>query len=213
MKRPLRIILFVALIFPTSICLGQGILNQKGSQIKNLVKQIALLKVYLEALRNGYEIAKTGLKTISDIKKGDFQLHLDYFDGLKKVRPGIKKYYEVLAIIELDGKIKKIAASSKKISNNEPLVRKEEKSYIDKVFSNLLDQSKDNMDELQKLSRSGNYALKDDERLKRIEWILSDMQDKYSFAVSFQQDLKQIMVQRYKEKLDTEKSKQLYNLK
>jgi hypothetical protein len=93
------------------------------------------------------------------------------------------------------------------------LVRKEEKSYIDKVFSNLLDQSKDNMDELQKLSRSGNYALKDDERLKRIEWILSDMQDKYSFAVSFQQDLKQIMVQRYKEKLDTEKSKQLYNLK
>jgi hypothetical protein len=83
MKRPLRIILFVALIFPTSICLGQGILNQKGSQIKNLVKQIALLKVYLEALRNGYEIAKTGLKTISDIKKGDFQLHLDYFDGLK----------------------------------------------------------------------------------------------------------------------------------
>ena len=80
---------------------AQGIFNQKAGQIKNLIKQIALLEVYIGYLEKGYDIAKKGLTTISDIKNGDLHLHLDNFNSLKTVNPRVKKYVKVVDIVTL----------------------------------------------------------------------------------------------------------------
>jgi hypothetical protein len=47
--------------------------RQKKTQIKYLLQQIAANKVYIEYIEKGYNIARKGLQTIHDIKKGDFK--------------------------------------------------------------------------------------------------------------------------------------------
>ena len=49
--------------------------NQKATQRKYLIQQIAALEVYTGYVSDGYSIAKKGLNIIHDIKNGDFNLH------------------------------------------------------------------------------------------------------------------------------------------
>lgn len=49
--------------------------RQKKTQKKYLIQQIAALKVYLGYVQKGYSIAQKGLTTVSNIKKGNFDLH------------------------------------------------------------------------------------------------------------------------------------------
>jgi hypothetical protein len=66
--------------------------RQKKTQLKYLAEQIAALKVYLEYLKKGYDVAQKGLSTIELIKSGSFSLHKDYFNSLKQVSPGSEEF-------------------------------------------------------------------------------------------------------------------------
>jgi len=138
----------VVLIFLTTTllneCHGQGFFNQKGAWIKNQLKQIALWEIYIKDIEKGYEIARQGLNTISDIKNGDFHLHLDHFDALMAVNPDITKYSKAVEILLLQSDIKK-------------LVIKSDDDYINSVFTHLIDGCHEDVDQLNKLLSPGNY--------------------------------------------------------
>ena len=55
--------------------------------------------------------------------------------------------------------------------------------------------------------------MKDDERIKRIDKLYADMQDKQIFVQSFSNSAKQLSLQRLKESYDIEISKKLNGLK
>lgn len=65
--------------------------RQKKTQQTYLVKQLAALKIYAEALKNGYAIVENGLSSISDFSDEEKDLHQIYFDSLKIVNPELKK--------------------------------------------------------------------------------------------------------------------------
>src|SRR5690606_37042983 len=75
--------------------------QQKKTQKKYLIKQVAALQIYLGYVKKGYEIARQGLNLIGDIKDGDFSLHKDYFESLKAVNPAIRNSAKVAEIILL----------------------------------------------------------------------------------------------------------------
>ena len=50
-------------------------------------------------IEKGYKIAQEGLTAIGDIKHGEFNLHLDFFNSLESINPAIKKYTKVADII------------------------------------------------------------------------------------------------------------------
>ena len=65
--------LCIVLLITTILCNAQGLsewFNQKATQKKYLLQQIAALQVYIGYLQKGYSIAKTGLTTIGNIKNG-----------------------------------------------------------------------------------------------------------------------------------------------
>ena len=64
--------------------------QQKQTQIKYLLNQIAANKVYIGYLQKGYSIASKGLSTIGQIKNGEFTLHQDFFNRLLSINPAIK---------------------------------------------------------------------------------------------------------------------------
>jgi hypothetical protein len=183
--------------------------QQKETQKKYLLLQIAALKVYLDYAEKGYAIANRGLQGIRSIKEGDFSLHNEFFNSLRQVNPDIKNWNRVADIIALQLKIvkqtKEVLAAIKESNQLIP----EEMDYCRKVFDNLLTECLKNIDELIRVTASGELEMKDDERIKRIENLYLDMQDKFSFSSSFGEEIKLLSYQRLNEKREIEISRAL----
>ncbi|MBC9909119.1 hypothetical protein [Chitinophaga varians] len=93
----LSILLFT--FFCRQVCIGQTAaewFNQKKTQKKYLIAQIAALQTYIAWLKDGYKIANGGLTTISKIKDGDISVHTLFFNDLKRLNPSLQKNRKLL---------------------------------------------------------------------------------------------------------------------
>src|SRR5882762_9234160 len=153
MKKPILIIsLAIACISYESY--GQTFaewFQQKKTQKKYLVQQIAALHVYLDYLKKGYTIVHNGLNTIGNIKNGNFNLDRDFFSSLKNVNPSIKNIAKVADIIAFQvyisrelGRVYSFCAGNKHFTP-------EELRYIAKVHTNMLLLSDASVSELIKI--------------------------------------------------------------
>lgn len=213
MKRLLILILFAIFSTGTEAQTFAEWFQQSSTQKKYLLQQIAALQVYIGYVQKGYSIAKQGLNTIGDIKKGEFNLHKDYFNSLKTVNPKIKNYSKVADIIALQVSIIKVykeAATQVKQSGS---LNAGEISYINGVFERLLDDCIKTIDALITVTTSGELEMKDDERLKRIDALYSDMQDKYSFVKGFSNEAKQLAASRIIEQNDIQTIRAINGIK
>jgi len=200
MKKLTTNLVFLLFFLSGTKMTAQGFFNQKGAWIKNQLKQIALWGVYIKDIEKGYEIARQGLNTIGDIKNGDFHLHLDHFDAMMEVNPGIKGYSRVVEILLLQSDIKK-------------LVVKSDEGYINSVFTHLMDGCNADVGQLDMFLSPGNYSMTDDERIRSIDNLYLDMKDRYSFAWSLSNDVKILSLQHLKEKNEVKTSRLLNNVK
>ncbi len=184
-----------------------------SGQIKAQIRQILLLKTYISYLEKGYAIAKKGLTTIGDIKNGDLHLHINNFDSYKAVNPTIKKYAKVADVLSLQLHVFRVYKQTTAAINSSQLFNPGEVAYVSDVFSNLLEQCANNIEELTSLTTSGQYEMKDDERMERIDALEKDMQDKYAFAMDFAQGAQVMALQKNKTQHEVVTSRFLTNIK
>lgn len=182
-------------------------LNQKATQKKYLLQQIAALQVYIGYAKKGYNIVSGGVNTIRNIKNGDFNLHRDFFNRLKNVNPAIRRYAKVADIIAYQVKIIKQTKISIQQIRETKQFTEAELDHCKQVFDNLLDECLKTVDELVLVTTSGKLEMKDDERLKRIDRLYADVQDKYSFTCVFSEDMGILAVQRLGEQMEINRSK------
>lgn len=180
--------------------------QQKKTQIKYLLQQIAANKVYIGYLQKGYSIANKGLTTIRSIKNGDFNLHHDFFESLNTVNPKIKNSGKVAAIIAFQIRITKESKQSLERIKAMSQFTRGELAHCTDVFDNLLEDCLKNIDELF-LVIGSELAMRDDERMKRIDKLYTDMQSKYAFCSSFSNEMGVLAVQRMSEQSEINKSK------
>lgn len=183
-----RMIIIIALLFGPRVSPAQvlgELFNQASTQKKYLIEQIAALKVYTEALQKGYEIAKDGLNLIADIKNKDLDLHKDYFTSLKKVKSVIKLDPRTQGIIAQYYRIVTVCDQSKKQVLQTGMLTREEYRYYEEVLDKVESASTYLMQELGTVTTDGDWAMKDDERLQRIENLARSMQDNYTFCKAF----------------------------
>ena len=192
--------------------------QQKKTQIQYLLDQIAANKVSIDYLEKGYEVVRTGLNTIQNIKKGDFNLHRDFFSSLEIVNPKIKTYTRVGDIIAYQVRIVKNISTTIKNLNESGQFNTDELDYSKAIFETLLEECLKNVDELYLVItsdelQSDSYRMSDDERIKRIDQLYTDMQDKYSFCQSFSEECSVLALQRLGEQLEIKFSKKLNGVK
>lgn len=187
--------------------------RQKATQKKYLLQQIAAQKVYSGFLSKGYSIAKNGLNTIKNIKKGDLLQHSNYFNSLVAVNPQIKRYKKVADIIAMQISIVKQSGNTIRSFRNNHHFTTSEINYLRDVFNTLLSNCSKNLDELLNLVTNGNLKMKDDERIKAIDKIYIDMQEKQQFARAFSNNAAGLSIQRSNEENDIIISKKLNGLK
>jgi hypothetical protein len=190
-----------------------GFFNQKKTKLEYIEQQIAAFELYAGDLKKGYAIAQKGLSTINDIKHGDFELHDNYFNSLMKVNSSITGYDKIDDITNTQQQILEVNNAIRKSVPNNEYIQADEKDYINKVMSNLLSKCADNLDQLTKITSNDSLSMKDDERLKRIDDLYIDTQDKYSFAKYFQNSIQALALSRQKETNDVNTSKLLYRIK
>src|SRR5438270_175824 len=100
----MKIIFAIILSISIGVCHAQTFdewFNQKETQKKYLLAQIAALHTYIDYAQKGFSIVNNGLNTIRDIKKGDFNLHNNFLNSLSTVNPTVKKYAKVASIIAM----------------------------------------------------------------------------------------------------------------
>ena len=187
--------------------------QQKKTQKKYLLQQIAALQIYIGYVQKGYQIAKEGLTTIGGFTRGEFNLHADYFNSLKVVNPEIKHYTKVAEIIALQVKIVANHNQTYRRLNSSDAFSDNELAYLSRVFSRLLDDCAKTLDELITIITDGKLEMKDDERMKRIDKLYLDMQDKFTFSQNFSNDAKALAASRLKEKADVQTSRALQGIK
>lgn len=186
--------------------------SQNSTQRKYLLQQIAAFKVYTGYLSKGYSIAKNGLNTIKGFKNGDLTQHTNYFTSLVTVNPKIKRYSRVAEIIAVQISIAKQSTTAIKNFKRNRHFTQTEINYFQTVLNSLLSDCAKNLDELFSLITNGNLQMKDDERIKGIDKLYADMQDKQQFTRSFCNSATGLSIQRSNEANDIIISKKLNGL-
>jgi hypothetical protein len=172
--------------------------------------KLAQLEGTLSSMKKGYETIKGGYTTIKGISEGNFRLHQVFLDGLLQVSPTVKKYYKIPEIIScqlnLAGRYKHAYQRFKLSGNFTP----EELRYFGDVYSGLINQSLTDLDDLITVLTAGKLRMTDDERLKSIDKIHTDMMGKVTFLENFNNDIALRSLQREKEKFARQTVENLY---
>ncbi len=176
------------------------------------VEKLAQFKQILSDMKKGYQIVSTGYNTVKDLSKGNFSLHKTFLDGLMQVSPAVRNYKKVSDIIDyqiiLVKEYKNAYNRFKKDNNFTP----QELDYLGRVYSNLFNQSLNNLDDLATVITANKLRMSDDERLKAIDNIFMDMQDKVQFLRHFNNNTTVLAVQRAKDKNDVNALRNIYGL-
>ena len=179
----------------------QLLLNyEKLNQLKNILRD----------MKKGYNILSKGYTAIKDISQGNFNLHEAFIDGLMAVNPAIKNYKRVIDIISYQKNIVREYKSAYIQFKHNGNFSPDEIEYLGRVYSNLFNQSLQNLDELATVITSSKLSMSDDERLKAIDRIFEDTEDKLQFLRDFNKKASFLAIQRSKEKQDVATMQQLY---
>ena len=182
--------------------------QQKKTQIEYLVDQIAAYDAYLSDMKKGYDLAKKGLETIHQIKEGDFNLHSIFFQSLLLVNPSVRSS-SVIADILL------YASSIQGVGNKIftlPGLNAGELAYARSVCNNLFEKCAQSVKSLIDLVTDNFFQMTDDQRIFRINQILTDMKDRWVFAQSFYKDFLSLSTQRQYENNEINSVNHLFGL-
>ena len=189
-----------------------GNIYAQAKQREALLKQIAALQIYIGYAQKGYSVAKKGLNAIGDFKRGEFNLHSDYFNSLKTVNPKIKKYARIAEIISLQVKIIKSYGTIYGQIQQDDLFHGDEVDYINRVFDRLIENCDDNLEELITIVTEGKLEMKDDERMKRIDVLYQNMLKNHTFCESFSNQVKLMSLSKANDIKEVKTSRALHGL-
>ena len=197
---------YILLFLITAGSIGNS--SAQSKQIKVLLQQVSALRSYINTAKKGYDIAKKGLNTIGDFKRGDFNLHTDYFTSLGLVSPRIREYAKIAEITTLQERIVTSYQHNFREIQLGDAFNPDETDYIQRVFERLVDDGSDILDQLLAVTTDNQLDMKDDQRLQRIDALYENMQDNYTFCESFSSQVKMLVFSRIKEVNDIKTSRQ-----
>lgn len=186
--------------------------TKEASQLILNYEKLQQLENILDNMYKGYKILQKGYNTIKDISEGNFNLHQVFLDGLLAVNPQIKDYYRIPQIIKYQRLLVKEYKASWNVLRNDDHLTAEELQYIEKVYSNLFDQSLKDLDELIMATTASKLRMSDDERLQVIDRVFLNMEDKLSFLRYFNSGAQLLCLQRAKAKSNIQTIQKLHDV-
>ena len=195
-----------------ALCVFNQSMSGQAKQRKELILQIAALQVYIDYAKKGYSAVSKGLNFIGDARKGELNLHGDYFTSLLKINPKIRNYYKTAEIISMQFKIMKLCRKTLADLKTADLFHGSELDYIERSFGRLLQSCSQTLDELLVITADAELELNDDQRLERIDNLHKNMLEDYNFCLSFSSEARLLSVSKTADKKDSKNVEELYGL-
>lgn len=186
--------------------------SQEAVQLVLNYEKLLQLEEILDNMYKGYKILSDGYNAIKNIAEGNFNPHQVFLNGLYAVNPTVKNYARVADIVTYQQLlVRRYKKAYTQFSNNEHLTASEIK-YIEKVYSSLIDESLRNLDELLMVVTASKLRMSDEERLKSIDRIYYDIEDKVIFLTDFNNSTQLLLMQRQAAKSDVNNLGKLYEV-
>ena len=186
--------------------------TQEAKQLLLDVEKLAQLKNILTDLKKGYEIVSNGYTTIEHISEGNYNMHDLFLSRLLKISPVVKNYKRVADIISMQLEIVSEYKNALRQFKASGQLNLDEINYVQRVYSNLFNQSVHNLEALASVVTAGKLRMSDDERLDAIDGIWKQVSDQLTFLRHFNNETKILALQRAKEQHDVSTMNQLYNV-
>lgn len=187
--------------------------SQEAQQLLLDVEKLAQFKQILSDLKKGYQILSGGYEAIKNISQGNFNLHQTFLDGLLQVSPAVQKYERIKDIINYQLRIVKVGKEAYSNFKGDKNFAVDEIDYMGKVYSHLFNESVKNLNDLITVITTGKLRMSDDERLKAIDHIWTEVQDQFAFLHDFNSSTAMLSQARQKEREDVDVTRKLYDIK
>ncbi len=187
------------------VLLGTAVTNQVKAQSEDLtqlildIEKLTQLKGILTDMKTGYDIINGGYNEVKQIASGNFNLHSTFLNVLLIVSPAIANYGRVADIVLKQGYIVTEYQRYYGRFKNSGTFNSDEIAYLGNVYTTLLQQSLQNLSQLTDILMAGKLRMNDDERIKAIDHIYADTDDKLSFLRHFDQQAAIMAAQRQHE--------------
>lgn len=211
MKRIILILIMFSLFWVAPAQKASAQATEATQLLLNLEK-LRQFRQILKRMKEGYEILTGGYNTVINIAKGNFQIHKAFLDGLLAVSPAVRNYKRVADIIDYQIMLVKESRLALNRLRQDGNFNDEELTYIAGIYENLLKPSLRNLDELTAVITAGKMRMTDDERLKTIDRIYDEMENKLTFLRHFTNNTSVLSLQRAKEKSDVKIIQDLYEV-
>jgi hypothetical protein len=201
----------VLLIFTINVRKGYA----QGQELQQLllnIEKLTQLKGILSDMKTGYQIYQQGYSSISQLSKGNFNLHSVYLNGLLSITPAVKNYGRVPEILTQQASLISEYKNAYNRFKQSGTFSAGELSYMGSVYSQLVSQSLQNLDELTNVLTAGKLRMSDEERIKAINRIYLSSTDKLQFLRYFNRQGTLLNIQRSKNIGDSRTLKQLYGI-
>ena len=206
MKTVIVLVISAALIVPA---FGQ---TQEATQLLLNYEKLKQLEEILDNMYKGYKILSQGYNRIRDIAEGNYKLHQVFLDGLFAVNPAVRNYKRIPMIISYQALLMTEYKRAYKRFSDDPNLTTQEIQYLESVCAYLVKQSVKNLEELTMIVTASKLRMSDDERMKAIDRIFFDMENKLSFLRYFNNSTQLLAIQRAKENGDVMTTQKLYEV-
>ena len=203
----------VLIILLSRGCMGLGYAqSQEAQQLLLNVEKLSQLKNILSDMKRGYEVVSKGYNAVKNIAEGNFSLHEVFIDGLMLVSPEVRKYRKIADVISMQADLVSEYKAAFKRFGSSGNFSASELEYLGKVYGQLLDQSMDNLDQLVMVITAGKLRMSDEERLRMIDRVFAELEDKLVFLRSFNRETGLLNLQRAREKAELNLMKGFYKM-
>ena len=186
--------------------------SQELQQLLLNIEKLTQFKAILSDMKTGYQIYQQGYGMISNLSKGNFNLHNVYLTGLMAVSPAVRNNPRVAQIITQQAALVKEYKRYGSLFRQSGSFKIEELNYIDQVFGQLVRQSDADVDDLTSVMTAGKLRMSDDDRLRAIDRIFNQSSEQLDFLRWFNRKAMLLSLGRSKDLNDTRTLKQLYGI-
>jgi len=196
-------------LFKTEPCRAQA---QEMQQLILDIEKLTQMKAILSDMKTGYRIYQQGYGTISSLSKGNFDLHNIYITGLMAVSPAVRNYGRIAEILTMEASLISEYKRENSLFQQSGSFSASELSYMSDVYTRLVSETLDNIEELTNIITANKLRMSDAERIKAIDRIYGSSSDKLQFLRSFNNQGVSLSLQRSKDAADTQTLRQLYGI-
>jgi hypothetical protein len=189
-----------------------GFFSQQATKKRLMLEQIAGIGLYVQGIKGGYKNAEKGLTAVHELKNGTFGFHAAYFHSLKEVNPVVQSDSKGKEIYDLHRQLISLFDTEVAWQQKEKLLSGKEMAYLQRVYANILKESREDLDELDGILTPGTRGLTDQQRLERLDGLYKRMKDKYAFAGYFTAKCRKLATARIKANQEKEQLKKIYGI-